>query len=136
MKQPNLVSKAFVLTVLVVAALLSSSCDSYGGMAVGVGAPTRWGGGSSAPRARRSSLADRRSKLRRPAPRGGSESHNESQRAACEIEGAGFASDVEVEEVHGFKRAGVAQVGANAGMGREEHEHATAKIPRRLVVAE
>ncbi len=49
MKQSNLVSKAFVLTVLVVAALLSSSCDSGGGMAVGVGAPTRWGGGGAGP---------------------------------------------------------------------------------------
>jgi hypothetical protein len=49
MKQPNLVSTAFMLTVLVVAALLSSSCDSGGGMAVGVGAPTRWGGGGAGP---------------------------------------------------------------------------------------
>ncbi len=49
MKQPNLVSTVFLLTVLVVAALLSSSCDSGGGMAVGVGAPTRWGGGSMGP---------------------------------------------------------------------------------------
>jgi hypothetical protein len=45
MKQPNLASTAFTLTLLVLAALLSSSCDSAGGMAVGVGAPTRWGGG-------------------------------------------------------------------------------------------
>jgi hypothetical protein len=38
-----------MITVLVVAALLSSSCDSGGGMAVGVGAPTRWGGGTTGP---------------------------------------------------------------------------------------
>jgi hypothetical protein len=49
MKQPNLVSTAFTLTVLVVAALLSSGCNSGSGMAVGVGAPTRWGGGTSGP---------------------------------------------------------------------------------------
>jgi len=49
MKQPKFVSSAFMLTVLLVAALLSSSCDSYGGMGVGVGAPTRWGGGGSGP---------------------------------------------------------------------------------------
>ena len=49
MKQPNLASTAFMLTVLVVAALLSSSCNSGGGMAVGVGAPTRWGGGTAGP---------------------------------------------------------------------------------------
>ena len=47
MKKPNLVSTAFVLTLLVVAALLSSSCDSGDGLGMGVGAPTRWGGGSS-----------------------------------------------------------------------------------------
>ena len=47
MKQPNRVSTTFTLTVLVVAALLSASCDSGGGMAVGVGAPTRWGGGGT-----------------------------------------------------------------------------------------
>jgi hypothetical protein len=49
MTRPNLVSRPFVLMLLVVAALLSSSCDSGGGMAVGVGAPTRWGGGTSGP---------------------------------------------------------------------------------------
>jgi hypothetical protein len=49
MKQPNLLSTAFMLPVLVVAALLSSSCNSGGGMAVGVGAPTRWGGGTAGP---------------------------------------------------------------------------------------
>jgi hypothetical protein len=49
MKQPNLASTAFMLTVLVVAALVSSSCNSGAGMAVGVGAPTRWGGGTSGP---------------------------------------------------------------------------------------
>ena len=49
MKQPNLAAQAFLLTMLVVAALLSSSCDSGGGMAVGVGAPARWGGGNSGP---------------------------------------------------------------------------------------
>jgi len=49
MKQPNLLSTAFMLPVLVVAALLSSSCNSGAGMAVGVGAPTRWGGGTSGP---------------------------------------------------------------------------------------
>ena len=49
MKKPNLVSTAFMLTVLVVAALLSSGCDSGGGMGVGVGAPTRWGSGGSGP---------------------------------------------------------------------------------------
>jgi hypothetical protein len=49
MKQPNLVATAFVLMVLVVVALVSPGCDSGGGMAVGVGAPTRWGGGGSGP---------------------------------------------------------------------------------------
>ena len=49
MKQPNLVSTTFMLTVLVVAALLSSRCDSSGGMAVGVGTAPRWGGGGSGP---------------------------------------------------------------------------------------
>jgi len=49
MKLPDLVSKTFVLTMLVVAVLMSSGCDSYGGMAVGVGAPTRWGGGTTGP---------------------------------------------------------------------------------------
>jgi hypothetical protein len=48
MKQPNLVSTALMLTVLVVAAILSLGCDS-GGMAVGVGAPTRWVGGTTGP---------------------------------------------------------------------------------------
>jgi hypothetical protein len=48
MKQPALVS-AFLLTVIVLAALVSSACDSGGGMGVGVGAPTRWGGGSGGP---------------------------------------------------------------------------------------
>ena len=43
MKQPNLVSTAFMLTVLVVAALLSSSCDSGGGMAVGSWRPDALG---------------------------------------------------------------------------------------------
>jgi hypothetical protein len=49
MKQKNRVSTAFMLSVLVVAALLSASCDSGGGMGVGVSAPVRWGSGSSGP---------------------------------------------------------------------------------------
>ena len=50
MKQKDRVSTAFMLSVLVVAALLSSSCDSGGGgMGVGVSAPVRWGSGTSGP---------------------------------------------------------------------------------------
>jgi hypothetical protein len=49
MQQKDRVSAAFMLSVIVVAALLSASCDSGGGMGVGVSAPVRWGSGSSGP---------------------------------------------------------------------------------------
>ena len=49
MSDLNLSRRGFVLALIVIAALLSSSCDSGGGMGVGVGAPTRWGGGNTGP---------------------------------------------------------------------------------------
>jgi hypothetical protein len=50
MNRLNLGARTFVLALLLLAALVASSCESGGGMGVGgVGYPARWGGGTSGP---------------------------------------------------------------------------------------
>jgi hypothetical protein len=41
--------RVLVLALLVLAALVSASCDSGGGMGVGMSYPARWGGTSGPP---------------------------------------------------------------------------------------
>jgi len=45
----NLVSRAFILGFVLVAALVSWSCDNGYGMGVGMDYGARWGGGASGP---------------------------------------------------------------------------------------
>ena len=49
MKRTSLVSRSVIAALLIAAALVASSCDSGGGMGVGVGYPARWGGTSGPP---------------------------------------------------------------------------------------
>ena len=49
MKRPTIVSRVVILALTLVVALASMSCEGSSGMGVGVGYPTRWGGGTSGP---------------------------------------------------------------------------------------
>lgn len=45
----NLASRAFILGLVLVAALVTSSCDNGYGMGVGMDYGARWGGGATGP---------------------------------------------------------------------------------------
>jgi hypothetical protein len=49
MKRTNLFPRVLFLGVVLAAALTSLSCDSSAGVGVGVGYPTRYGGGAGRP---------------------------------------------------------------------------------------
>lgn len=49
MRPATHVRRLILLTAVVAAALISWSCVNGAGVGVGVGAPARWGGGSSPP---------------------------------------------------------------------------------------
>jgi hypothetical protein len=49
MNSAKLVSRILLLSVVLMVALVASSCESGVGVGVGTGYPTRWGGGTSGP---------------------------------------------------------------------------------------
>jgi hypothetical protein len=49
MSWTNFVSRAFILGLVIVAALVASSCDNGYGMGAGMNYGARWGGGASGP---------------------------------------------------------------------------------------
>lgn len=49
MNSAKLASKIVLVAVVLMVALVASSCESGVGVGVGTGYPTRWGGGTSGP---------------------------------------------------------------------------------------
>jgi hypothetical protein len=49
MTRSHIASRVLILALLMAAALVSASCDSGGGMGVGMSYPARWGGTSGPP---------------------------------------------------------------------------------------